>query len=112
MSEQTRKRLFDIVSIDGNAELDYLSTNLSSLDLSSISTITINAVLDNRPDLISFEYYGDFNYGWLIALHNNIIDPNTEFTVGKVINIPSLDEYFRFVGSFARNSVSSRRERL
>ncbi|WGH49695.1 hypothetical protein [Alishewanella phage vB_AspM_Slickus01] len=112
MSDQNRKRLFDIISIDNNTELDYLGSNLSNMNLTTIENITVNAVFEHRPDLISFEYYGDFNYGWLVAHHNDIIDPNTEFTLGRTIAIPSLDEYFRFVSDYSRNSVSRRRERL
>lgn len=112
MSESFRKRLFGQVSIDDKLELDYLNTMLPEMQLSNIDTITINAGIENRPDLISYRYYGNFDYGWLISHHNDIDDPLVGFYLGRVIKIPSLDEYFKFLNLYAKKPKAKLRDRL
>jgi hypothetical protein len=41
------------------------------------------------PDLISYREYGDETLYWIILMANNIFDPFTELSAGKLIRIPS-----------------------
>jgi len=45
----------------------------------------------NRPDNISFKFYGNGKYWWIIALRNEIQDPFSEFYLGRYIKIPDLN---------------------
>ena len=112
MSEAFRKRLYGTVEIDGALELDYLNTMLPAMDLPDIDTIMINAGIENRPDLISYKYYGNFDYGWLIAHHNDIDDPTTGFYLSRKIRIPSLNDYFKFLNLYAKNKRTAMGARL
>lgn len=112
MSEAFRKRLYGKILVNENTELDYLDTLLPSMNLSDIDTIIINAGTENRPDLISYRFYGNFDYGWLIAQHNDIDDPTNGFYISRKIRIPSLEDYFKFLNLYAKTAKSKLRDRL
>ena len=40
-------------------------------------------------DLIASVFYNEPRYWWVIAQYNNILDPFTETTAGRVLLIPS-----------------------
>jgi hypothetical protein len=52
---------------------------------------------NGRPDLVSYEIYGDTQYWWILLVYNSLTTFNT-FTNGEAINFPSLsaleDYYF------------------
>ena len=103
MSMLERKYLYGL-SDNGSKELDYIRTTIDGVGgLPLADTFTIEGPFVDRPDLISMRYFGNYHLGWLICEYNDIIDPFTEFTLGKKIKIPYLDEYYRF---FNRNSRS------
>lgn len=102
MSISKRTRLYETKEVNGNIELDYLDSSLEDLSLDTIRIFRIPQTMENRPDLVSFKFYKDFNLGWLIALHNDMLDPIFDFQSGKEIKIPSLDQYFRFYSRNAR----------
>lgn len=105
---EKRKFFYPKVRIDGNEELDWLDTKFTEFDGASSQLFTISSVFEYRPDLISLKFYGSFHYGWLIAMHNDFLDPVYDFKKGIVIDIPSIDSYF----DFYRNNTKahSRRE--
>jgi len=49
----------------------------------------INTRTAGRPDLISFEVYGDPVYAWFVLQFNNIIDINEELVVGRTVMLPT-----------------------
>lgn len=102
MSIDRRSRLYEVVEVDSNFEVDHLQTSLEGLELETIRTYRIPQVMEYRPDLLSYKFYGNFNLGWLIALHNDILDPIFGFESGMEIKIPSPDQYFRFYSRNAR----------
>ena len=57
------------------------------------ASYTIPQQFDERPDLCSYEMYGTAKYWWVFATRNPdiIIDPIRDFSVGKIIKIPSKD---------------------
>lgn len=81
---------------NGDIELDYIDTRINDMNLRTDGTMRITSALVNRPDLISLKSYGTYNFGWLISLHNNILDPFSEYSLGRVVKIPSLDDYYRY----------------
>lgn len=103
MSIKTRKYMYQIETVDNNEELDYLDTPLDKLDLSTLQTVMISGPFVNRPDLISLKMYGNYHMGWLIALHNDFLDPVFDFYLGREIDIPDLDEYYRFYNANSRS---------
>lgn len=95
-NSEKRKYLFKMRKCLGNYELDYLDSPLIKKRFTTTQKYRIDGVFENRPDLISLRFSGSYHYGWLIALHNDIMDPFEEFYQGRVIDIPDFDEYFDF----------------
>lgn len=81
---------------DESKELDYLTSNLHKLKMDTVEFFMVDAVTENRPDLISLKFYGNYNFGWLIGIHNDIENLVTGFPIGTKIAIPPLDSYYRF----------------
>jgi hypothetical protein len=53
--------------------------------------ITIDSKYEGRIDLLAFDYLGDVEYWWFIALLNDLrILPN-DLNIGKEIRIPAMD---------------------
>lgn len=102
MSLEHRKTFYQTAMIDGNRELDYLQNRLMGMELKTMDKFRITAGTVNRPDLISNIFFGTYNLGWLLHHHNNILDPLTEYYIGRVIEIPSLDDYYRYYNRNAR----------
>lgn len=96
MAVLSKRFLYATSDEAGETELDYLNTNISSMDLETNERVRITAAFEGRPDLLSFRFYGNWNLGWLIAYHNDMLDPVEELTVGAIVDIPSLDSYYRF----------------
>ena len=72
-------------------ELDVLNAAYISIDYSNISynQYIVTAVTAYQLDLISYNFYGDESYWWLIAQFNRIFDPVNEIVPGKILLIPS-----------------------
>lgn len=102
MSIQTRKYMYAVKRINDNFELDYLDTPFSDMELPTDKTIRISAAMQYRPDLVSLKAYGNYNMGWLIALHNGFLDPVYDFEIGTEVDIPNLDEYYRYYNANSR----------
>lgn len=58
------------------------------------STITLANKYNRRPDLLSYDVYGQSTLMWIILQYNNIIDVNTEFVSGATIILPSKTRVF------------------
>lgn len=101
MSFSDRRDFYESAMVDGNLELDYLSSKLPKMSLSTVEYHTVDIVTQYRPDLISLKYYGNYHFGWLIAEHNEFLDPIMDFYSPRVVKIPSLTEYYQF---YNRNS--------
>ena len=52
-------------------------------------TLTISKRYANRPDLISYDYYGTPKLFWIILMYNSIVDAKEELKEGSEIQIPS-----------------------
>jgi hypothetical protein len=61
---------------------------------SSDTPFTLTTTYSGKPDLVSYDFYGRNDLGWVILQYNNIIDVNTEFTTGSNISLPSKSRVF------------------
>jgi hypothetical protein len=52
---------------------------------------TVENFYEGRMDLIASAFYNEPRYWWVIAQYNNILNPFTETTAGRVLIIPSKD---------------------
>jgi len=61
---------------------------------------TIERTYAYRPDLLAYDLYDDAQLWWVFAQRNpnTIEDPIYDFTVGKVIYIPTLDTLKKALG--------------
>lgn len=102
MAITDRKRMYEVVEVNGNKELDFLQTRFTEMELSTNKSFRIPQALQFRPDLISYKFYGNFHMGWLICLHNDMLDPINDFYEGRLIEIPSIEQYYRYYARFGR----------
>lgn len=103
MSIENRKYFYAAVTVDGDTELDYLSKTRVPMNLSTVVFHRVSSNTENRLDLISLKYYGNYNLGWLIAEHNDILDPLETIVIGVVLKIPALDEYYQYYNRYTRS---------
>ena len=59
--------------------------------LSQTTKITIEQRYHKRPDLLSYNLYGNSNYWWIFVLYNRdvLVDPINDFVQGLVIRVPN-----------------------
>lgn len=55
---------------------------------------SLPAVYNGRPDLLSYDIYGNNNLEWVILQYNNIVDINEEFVTGVDLVLPSINRLF------------------
>lgn len=104
MSLKERKYLYQSVMVDENKEIDMLNPAITDMTLETSTTFRIPTVFQYRPDLISMKFFGNYHMGWLICLHNNFMEPIFDFKAGRTIDIPDMDEYFRYYKARSRRS--------
>jgi hypothetical protein len=73
---------FPIVDYDGNVAKNILArvdfTDKSKKDIYSTFQFTLEEGFE-RPDLLSYNYYGSSKFDWMIYLTNNIVDPYYDY---------------------------------
>lgn len=73
---------FPIVDYDGNVAKNILTrvdfTDKSKKDIYSTFQFTLEEGFE-RPDLLSYNYYGSSKFDWMIYLTNNIVDPYYDY---------------------------------
>lgn len=52
------------------------------------------AIYEGRPDLLSYDLYGNNNLEWVILQYNRIVDINEEFVAGAKLVVPSRERLF------------------
>ena len=67
---------------------------------STDTLIELNPKYTHRPDLLSFDLYGDTRYWWIFMRRNLdvIRDPIYDFIPGIEIHIPTKDRILKIVG--------------
>lgn len=89
--------------VDGKVEPDFLSSRLPEYVPKRFKRFRIKQFCEGRADLISQIHYDTPDLFWLILHANDIIDPWEELLTGRVIIIPSLNEYYNFYNANARS---------
>ena len=99
-----KKSLYKPVLLNDNKELDYIDTNISDMlnDIKSFTYYTVPQYAEGRMDIVSFIHYETVAFWWLISYYNNIIDPVEELFTGRILKIPSLQEYYKFYNANSR----------
>ena len=97
-----RQFYFKEATTENTKELDYLTGNFNKMRLETVDHFVVDAATENRPDLISLKFFGNYHFGWLIGMHNDIENLVTGFPIGRKIKLPSIDEYYRFNNRNAR----------
>lgn len=103
MALSDRRSVYDTVEVDGNMEIDFLSSPFTLYDFTENATeFTVPSFMVGRLDLVAFVAYDKrWRYWWLIAEANDIIDPMSDMYVGQRLVIPSLEKYFNFYNANA-----------
>ncbi len=52
----------------------------------------------NRPDSIAYATYGNSKYWWIIAMVNDVINPFSEFYLGRELIVPDLQATKKLLG--------------
>ena len=73
-----------------NGRLEWWERNTFETDSSDVEYV-VDAFYEGRPDLIASSFYNEPRYWWVIAQYNNIIDPVSEITTGRILLIPAKD---------------------
>ena len=92
-----RLLLYQISTVGGVSELDYLSSHLKDFvtqyPLSQYRVVEQDIL---APDLISYKNYGVEDYWWFILFYNGIIDPFTELVAGDLLFVPNIQDLYTF----------------
>lgn len=54
-------------------------------------TYVIEKKFEGRLDQITALFLGEPRYWWVVAMYNNILDPNAECVEGAILYIPTID---------------------
>lgn len=60
---------------------------------------TVEKFYVGRMDLIANIFYNEPRYWWIIAQYNNILDPFSEITEGRILLIPTKDRLSLMLGT-------------
>ena len=93
----SRSPYFNTAKVDGYLEV---MTDRAIPKYRSDRRFRITAKYQNRPDMLAHDLYDDAQLWWVFAQRNpnTIEDPIYDFTVGKVIYIPTLDTLKKALG--------------
>ena len=72
---------------------------------------TVEDVYANRLDLIAATFYSESRYWWVIAQYNNILDPFSEISPGRILLIPTPSR-LQLMLSANRGGVPSTKEAI
>jgi nucleoid-associated protein YgaU len=84
--QRSRQRFSDLFSVDG----------FEFWDLIDFPTIPVQpddsqytVLQTDRLDTLAHKFYNDVIYWWVIAVANDIDEPQSELSLGRVLRIPS-----------------------
>lgn len=92
-----RTTFYNIVTVDGVNELDFLHNALSEFTTQyPVTYYRVLGIDTMRPDLISYRHYGTPHFWWIIMLINGIDNPLTGIVAGQILKIPSKLDIYAF----------------
>jgi hypothetical protein len=96
---------FPVIDYDGTIAKNILTrvdfTEQSKRDIYSTFQFTLEEGFE-RPDLLSYNYYGSSQFDWMIYLTNNIVDPYYDY-------YKSTDDFKKFIESKYGSTQDARR---
>lgn len=92
----------------GNNRLEIHTRSVFPTDETDI-VYAIERQFSGRPDMIASMFYNEPRYWWVIAQHNNILDPFSEMVTGRMIYVPTKDRLATMLNG-RQGGVSSKRE--
>ena len=88
-----------------NGKIEWWDKNQMPSDNTDVS-YAVEDFYVGRLDLIASVFYNEPRYWWVIAQYNNILDPFSEITGGRILAIPSKDR-LQFMLSTKQGGVPS-----
>jgi hypothetical protein len=88
--------------------IEWWERTIFTQDASDITYI-IEDFYAGRLDLIASVFYNEPRWWWVIAQYNNILDPISEITPGRIIYIPTVDRMTLMI-STAQGGVPSTKQ--
>ena len=92
-----RTLFYNIVTVNGTQEFDFLENSLSNFVM--LYPVTYYEVNDSdimRPDMISYRCYNSVDYWWIIMYVNQIQNPLTDLVSGTMLTIPNILDIIQF----------------
>lgn len=71
----------------------------------------IERQFSGRPDMIASLFYNEPRYWWVIAQHNNILDPFSEMVTGRLIFIPTKERLMTMLAG-RQGGIDSKRDQV
>lgn len=88
---------YQITTVDGIREFDFLNNSLAEFRTDyPVSYHKVTTADLMRPDLISWQYYQNVEFWWIICYVNRIMNPLKEIVPGAILIIPSIYDIFNF----------------
>jgi hypothetical protein len=78
------------VAETANSRIEWWERNQLQTDNSDI-IYAVENFYEGRLDLIASVFYNEPRYWWVIAQYNNVLDPVSEITAGRILRIPTKD---------------------
>ncbi len=95
-----RTLLYDINTVKGIKEYDFLSNDLASFPFKrDVQYHTVTEQEIGRYDLIAQQYYGNVDWWWIIAASNEILNPIEELVTGVPLVIPNILDVYDYYQS-------------
>lgn len=98
-----RTSFYNIVTVNGIQEYDFLDNNISKFVMTypvSYYRVTDSDMM--RMDLISYKIYGSEDYWWIIAMVNEINDIFHDMQVGQLLKIPNILDIYSFYKKYSK----------
>lgn len=73
-----------------NGRIEWWDRNVYPYDATD-RTYVVETVYNGNPQAISTVFYGEPRYWWFICQYNNILDPVSEISAGRILLIPAKD---------------------
>lgn len=99
---------FQIITVRGNQEYDFLQNSLSNFTM-SYPVQYYRVVQEDlmRLDLVSYKNYQTVDYWWLIGYVNGVENIWTDMNVGDLYTIPNVLDIYSFYKTYAINTNSN-----
>lgn len=94
-----RELMYETTTVKGIEELDFLAADFSFTLTRSPQYYRVTEDDCTRLDRLSYLFYQDERYWWVLASVNNIENPLTDLTAGTVLTVPDLLDIYDFFKS-------------